>query len=67
MSAGENAAIRERFGRLLFDRLFDGSVRDVWRESVGRASAVADRGIRLRLWIDSPELAALPWELLHDG
>ena len=67
MSGAEDAAKREEFGQFLFRCLFDGAVRDAWTESVGRARGVADQGIRLRLWLDAPELAVLPWELLHDG
>lgn len=53
------------FGRKLFAALFSGRVRDAWNESVGRINA-DNSGLRLRLWIEAPELALLPWELLND-
>jgi hypothetical protein len=67
MSSSEDGLQREQFGQLLYSHLFDGAVRDVWTKSIGRIQGVAEQGIRLRLWIDSSELAVLPWELLHDG
>ena len=57
----------ERFGRELFDALFrDGPV-------LGRFEAARDgawrreAGLRLKLRITAPELAALPWEYLYDS
>jgi hypothetical protein len=56
--------LRKSFGGLLFKALFKGSVGDAWANSRGR---VANGFLRLRLWINVPHLAALPWELLWDG
>jgi CHAT domain len=67
ISASESLEAREQFGKLLFSALFGGPIRDAWTESVGRAQAIAGQGLRLRLWIDDPAIATLPWELLHDG
>jgi hypothetical protein len=67
MAATEDEAGRDLFGKFLFDSLFSGPVRDVWQKSGGQANALPDQGIRLRLWIDAPELAVLPWELLKEG
>lgn len=53
------------FGRSLFETLLTGEVRaryDVSLESAQRQ----DRGLWVRLRIEAPELAALPWEFLYD-
>jgi hypothetical protein len=51
------------FGKQLFHALFHDHVRDSYAQARGAAQA----GLRLRLWIDAPELQALPWELLYDA
>jgi hypothetical protein len=56
--------LRKSFGSLLFKALFKESVGDAWSNSRGR---VGDGVLRLRLWINVPHLAALPWEMLWDG
>lgn len=63
LSAEEQAV--QIFGRALFDALMDGDVGR--RYAVCRARAdQEDKGLRLRLHIQSPDLAALPWEYLFD-
>jgi len=52
-------------GRALHAALFPPAVREVWH-ACQRHLAPRD-GLRLRLDIRSPQLAAVPWELLHDG
>jgi outer membrane protein assembly factor BamD (BamD/ComL family) len=53
------------FGRALFDTLLTGEVRS--RYDVSQEKAVGqDKGLRLKLRIQAPELAALPWEFLYD-
>ena len=60
----EEHAVQE-FGGRLFEALLVGEVRS--RYDVSLAQAAAQRkGLRLRLHIRAPELAALPWELLYD-
>jgi tetratricopeptide (TPR) repeat protein len=54
-------AVRELGGRL-FAALFTGAVRDVYLAS--RQTGTAPR---IRLLVDDPEVARLPWELLHDS
>lgn len=55
----------QEFGRSLFDALFAGNVRSLY--DAGRREAVCrGLGLRLRLCIQAPELAALPWEYLYD-
>lgn len=52
-------------GEALFASLFPAPVRNLWE----RSEQNLDDGdmLRLRLDVRAPELAALPWESLHDG
>lgn len=56
----------DQLGTLLFDALFHGLVRDVYQR---RCESLPHNG-RLRLVLkigeDAPEIAQLPWEVLHD-
>jgi hypothetical protein len=61
-----NLQVRKAFGKRLFEALFTGEVRDAWMVSQGRIKAGEADGLRLRLWINVPELAVLPWELLWE-
>lgn len=55
----------QNFGRDMFNALFIGEVRS--RYAVSQlAAAHLDKGLRLRLRIQSPELAVLPWEFMYD-
>jgi CHAT domain len=54
------------FGRGLFEALMTDTVRETFRRSQDRARA-AGKGLRLRLRIEAPELASLPWEYLYDS
>ncbi len=65
-SVDPNLQVRKAFGGRLFEALFTGKVRDKWMKSRGRIEAGEADGLRLRLWINAPELAVLPWELLWD-
>lgn len=61
-----NLEQRKLFGSHLFNALFTNSVRDRWNTSLGIVQANNEyEGLRLRLTINVPELALLPWELLH--
>jgi len=63
LSPGEKAV--QDFGRALFDALFIGEVRN--RYAVSQLEAAhQSKGLRLRLRIQSAELAALPWEFMYD-
>ena len=62
-----NLELRQSFGGRLFQALFTGEVRDAWQRSWGRVDEGDVDGLRLRLWITVPQLAALPWELLWDA
>ncbi len=61
----EQQAVQE-FGQALFEALFSGEIRSRFDVSQERATR-SERGLRLRLRIHSPELAALPWEYLFDA
>jgi hypothetical protein len=54
-----------RAGGLLFDWAFVPALRSHLRVAWDRAERAGD-GLRVRLSIDAPELAAWPWELLRD-
>lgn len=57
----------KHFGGKLFDAVFAGDVRAVWRASLDEAARQA-RGLRLRLFLDkTPELGDLPWEFLYNA
>lgn len=54
------------FGGTLFERVFSGEVRAVFRSSYDRVTQEEDGGLRLRLrFLNTPELADLPWEFLY--
>jgi len=52
-------------GSLFFDFLLAGEVRSLFYESKREAER-RGHGLRLKLCMDAPELAALPWEFLHE-
>jgi len=60
----DEATVQE-FGAALFDAVFHGEIRNLYDVSLERAGQ-AEQGLRLKLRINAPELAALPWEFLFD-
>lgn len=58
-------AIVETFGRALFDFVLPGEARSLYNECLREANH-RHRGVRIKLSIHSPRLAALPWEFLYD-
>jgi formylglycine-generating enzyme required for sulfatase activity len=56
----------QAFGGALFNALFAGEVRSRYDVSQERA-AQSGKGLRVKLRIAAPELAALPWEFLYDS
>ncbi len=54
------------FGQRLFEALIAGEVRGLYDVS-RREAAQQGMGVRLRLRVLAPELAALPWEYLYDA
>ena len=63
LSPAEQAV--QTFGRDLFDWLFTGETRSRYDVSQERARQQR-KGLRVKLRIQSPTLAALPWEYLYD-
>lgn len=55
----------EDFGRTLFSAILPDEVRTCYRLSREKAMQQG-KGLRLRLRIEAPDLAALPWEFLYD-
>ncbi len=60
----EEKAVQD-FGQALFEAVFTGEVRNRYDVSCERA-VQKEQGLRLKLRIQAPELAALPWEFLYD-
>ena len=54
-----------KLGADLFDLLFSGEIRSCYRSSLQMARQ-AHKGLRIRLRIEAPSLAAIPWEYLYD-
>ncbi len=65
MLTDEEKTVRE-FGQKLFDTLLDDNLRSLYEVSLSEA-ALQGKGLRLKLRIKPPELAALPWEFLYDS
>ena len=52
------------FGEQLFNTLFSGQVATLYHRSMGGVLARDGEGLRIRLRIEAPRLAGLPWEYL---
>src|SRR5579885_143976 len=55
------------FGQRLFEALFAGDIRSCYDVSQREAGRKDDQGLRVKLRIQTPALAALPWEFLYDA
>ena len=64
VSTKEEASVKA-LGSAFFDFLLPRTVGSLFYES-RREAERRGRGLRLKLRMDAPELAALPWEFLHD-
>jgi hypothetical protein len=64
IASPEEETVRE-FGRALFDALIDGEVRSRFDASIDDAERRGEP-LRIKLRINAPELASLPWEFLCD-
>ncbi|MEZ4703293.1 MAG: CHAT domain-containing protein [Rhodothermales bacterium] len=53
------------FGKQLFDALLPAAIRESYRESRVLAR-VQGKGLRIRLRIETPDAALVPWEFLYD-
>ena len=56
----------QNFGQALFESLFTDFVLPLYQKTQQEASKSRDTNVRLRLQIQAPELAVLPWEYLYD-
>jgi tetratricopeptide (TPR) repeat protein len=67
LGGGATAARQDTqtFGSQLFDALLTGEVRTVYDRS-RQAMAAQNEGLRLKLRVNAPELATVPWEFLYD-
>ena len=63
----DEAQAAQDFGRQLFDALLPGEARSLFLVSRNKATQEHLLGVRIRLRINDPELAALPWEYLYDS
>lgn len=61
----DEAATARETGQRLFEALITGTVRDAYSSSLLKAREQG-WGLRLRLRIEAPEVAGLPWEFLYD-
>ncbi len=57
----------QEFGQRLFEALFNGDIRSCYDVSLREVARQEDRGLRVKLRIQTPALAALPWEFLYDA
>lgn len=55
-----------QMGAFLFQGLFQGQIRDLWVRARGDLESGSVAGLRLRLAIQPPAAAVLPWEALYD-
>ncbi|HXT64313.1 MAG TPA: CHAT domain-containing protein [Pyrinomonadaceae bacterium] len=62
----EGSSLPMDLGSLLYRCLFHDDVRDRMLLSFGGVFREAEKGMRIRLMLSPPELAALPWEFLCD-
>jgi len=60
----EEQAVQD-FGQSLFNAVFGDDVRSLY-DTTRREARSQGRGVRLKLRVRSPQLAALPWEFLYD-
>ncbi|MEZ4767925.1 MAG: CHAT domain-containing protein [Caldilineales bacterium] len=67
LGTGGKAATEQvqNFGARLFHALFTDEIRTVYDRSQ-QATAAAGEGLRIRLRINAPDLATVPWEFLFD-
>ncbi|MEJ7655290.1 MAG: hypothetical protein WKH64_19120 [Chloroflexia bacterium] len=62
-----NESLLKEIGGLFYSVLFSGSVGSLFQKSLGQVYADPDRGVRVRLRIEPPDVAVLPWELVYDA
>lgn len=65
VNTSEESVVRQ-YGEQAFDALIAGDIRSNYVNSQQLAAA-AGKGLRIKLRIEPPELASLPWEFLYDA
>jgi hypothetical protein len=55
----------EEFGTALYEALLSGNIRTCYELS-RREAQVQDKGLRIKMRLEDPSLAVLPWEFLYD-
>jgi hypothetical protein len=65
LGGGAASGDAQTFGGQLFDALLAGEVRTVYDRS-RQAVSGSGEGLRIRLRVNAPELATVPWEFLYD-
>ncbi|MDH7487542.1 MAG: CHAT domain-containing protein [Anaerolineae bacterium] len=60
----DEAFLRD-FGIFLYEALFTGDIESLFQLSLGEVISQEERGLRIRLRIDPPAIAALPWEYTY--
>jgi hypothetical protein len=65
LPTGRELKMVKDLGSELFEKLFAAEIRSCYRSSLQKARE-EKRGLRIRLRIEDPDLAALPWEYLYD-
>lgn len=60
-------AYLEESGALLYDALWRDQVRDLWLRARSDLESGAAGGLRVRLSLSPPAVAALPWEAIYDA
>ena len=58
--------VLEKVGRTLFNCLFHDSILNKFNSEFGKIRDDDAKGLRIRLFIQDPTIAKLPWELLYD-
>ncbi len=53
------------FGSQIYNSLFTGDIAALFEQCMGRIGGKEGQGVRVRLRIEAPEIAVLPWELLY--
>jgi CHASE2 domain-containing sensor protein len=61
-----NSDLPQTFGVALHQALFQEAVGDKLQQALGSVLTDDEKGMRIRLIITPPEIAALPWEFLYD-
>ncbi len=62
---GTDEAFLRDLGTWLYNALFTGDIESLFQHSLGEVIGQEEQGLRIRLRIDPPAIAALPWEYTY--